>query len=177
MRLRILLALMLLLPVAAHASVALELSLEQLAQRADVVVRGRVNAQQAAWTRGGRIVTTVSVAVDEVLKGAAAQNVEVRHLGGHVGDIGQQVSGEVSFAPGEEVVLFLHAHPSVKGAFAVVGMSQGKFHLERAGDKVTARQDLSGLGLVAAPGAPIQDKRAEPLTLDELRARVKAAAP
>lgn len=159
----------------ARASVALELSVEQLTEKADLVVQGHVLGQQAAWTRGGRIVTIAHIAVDSVLKGAASGTVEVAHLGGHVGDIGQQVSGEVSFREGEEVLLFLEARRHQPGIYRVVGMSQGKFTLDRTGEMVIAHQSLDGLGLIAKPGGRIQEPAGASIPLAQLAARVARA--
>lgn len=171
-----LLALLLLAAAPAEASVARALTVEELTQQADLVVRGHVVGTESAWTRGGRIVTTVQLAVDAGLKGNAPQTLLVRHAGGHVGQIGQQVSGEVAFTPGEEVVLFLRAHPAGGGSYQVVGMSQGKFRVARQGLEVPgAQQELSGLGLLVE-GGKVEDRPGEKLTLPQLQDRVARAA-
>jgi hypothetical protein len=171
----LLLTLMLVSP-AAHASVAKALTVEELTAQADLVVRGHVTTQEAAWTRSGRIVTTVHLAVDAGIKGQPPETVDVRHVGGHVGQIGQQVSGEVAFTPGEEVVLFLRAHPTVTGTFVVVGMSQGKFHVDRGASIVPGvKQELDGLGLLTESGK-VEDRPGERLSLQELVDRVGRAA-
>lgn len=161
---------------AARASVALALSVEDLTSKADAVVRGHVTGQQAQWTRSGRIVTTVHVAVDATLKGAAPAAIDVRHTGGHVGDIGQQVIGEVGFTDGEEVVLFLRRHPADAKTFTVIGLSQGKFHVERSQAEVRAVQKLDGLGLRNPVDGHIEDKPGESLPLRELEQRIAKAA-
>jgi hypothetical protein len=162
----------------ARASVALAMDVDRLTRGSTLVVRGHVASQAATWTRAGRIVTTVKLTVDAALKGQAPTELQVRHLGGHVGNIGQQVEGEVRFTDGEEVVVFLRAHPTVRGVYQVVGMSQGKFHLDRSATTVLATQHLDGLGRVAQPGAAIDDSPGTSLSLPELEQRVtKAAAP
>ena len=167
---------LLLLAAPAEASVARALSVEELTAQADLVVRGHVTTQQAAWTRSGRIVTTVHLTVDAAIKGQPASTLDVRHVGGHVGQIGQQVSGEVAFTEGEEVVLFLRAHPTVTGTFVVVGMSQGKFHVDRAATTIPGvKQELDGLGLLTESGH-VEDRPGERLSLQQLIDRVARAA-
>jgi hypothetical protein len=163
-------------PARASASVALALSVEQLTLRADLVVRGHVVGQESAWTRGGRIVTTVHLAVDAALKGQASGTVKLVHLGGHVGDIGQQVSGEVAFTQGEEVVVFLRVRSHQPQLFQVLGMSQGKFTVDRTGPVATARQGLEGLGLIARPGGSIEERPGTAVALPQLLSRISRAA-
>ncbi len=159
----------------AGASVVIPLSIEQLAQKAEVVVRGRVTAQHADWTRGGRIVTTTTLAVTEALKGQPDAQVEVRSLGGSVGGVGQQVAGEVHFASGEEVVVFLRPTGLQGGSYAVVGMAQGKFAVSTRAQGPVATQSLEGLGFVDEPGQPVVERAAEPLPLADLSARIRRA--
>ena len=162
----------------ARASVAIALSVEELTQKSDLVVRGHVTSQESAWTRSGRIVTTVHLAVDSSLKGQAPATVDIRHTGGHVGDVGQQVSGEVAFANGEEVVVFLRRRPGSTTAFGVVGMSQGKFRVDRATSTPVATQKLEGLGLMRPSDHAIEDRPGASLPLGELEQRIaRAAAP
>lgn len=161
---------------AAWASVALALSVEDLTARADVVVRGHVTAQEARWTRGGRIVTTVHLAVDQALKGAPPSAIEIRHPGGRVGDIAQQVSGEVAFTDGEEAVVFLRQHLAGPGTYVVVGMSQGKFHVDRGQPTPLAVQKLDGLGLKRPDTGAIEDRPGESLPLEQLEQRILRAA-
>ena len=159
----------------ARASVAMAMSVEDLTDKADLVVRGKVLSQESQWTRAGRIVTTVHVVVDAGLKGQAPKTIDVEHRGGHVGKIAQQVEGEVAFADGEEVLLFLKPRAGSTTRFGVVGLGQGKFHIERSATSVVAKQKLEGLGLVQKPGGPIDDKKTgESLSLDELESRVTA---
>ena len=161
----------------ANASVVIPLSVEQLAQKAAVVVRGRVTAHHADWTRGGRIVTTTTVAVTAALKGQPAATVEVRSLGGLVGGVGQQVAGEVHFADGEEVVVFLRPTGLKGGSYAVVGMAQGKFAVATSAQGQLATQNLEGLGFVDEPGQPAVERKAEPVPLSDLEARIRRAVP
>ena len=125
----------------------------------------------------GRIVTDVEVAVDEVLAGSVASgSVWVSLPGGTVGELRQHVSGAPRLEPGEEVVLFLARGTE---GLRVVGLAQGAFHVQHSeeGRKVLATPVLpeelrlvDPLSLQPVPGS------ARTMELDELRARVLAAA-
>lgn len=117
----------------AGATVVEALGLEQLAARAQLVVRGRVESSSSAWDESNRrIFTRTRLQAAEVLKqGAAGQAsgngiVEVVVPGGEVGGIGQLVAGAPRFVPGEEVLLFLEA---TKRGWTPVALSLGKFTL------------------------------------------------
>ncbi|MCB9538356.1 MAG: hypothetical protein H6704_19065 [Myxococcales bacterium] len=112
----------------ATATTVVGYDLEGLARAADAIVVGRVVDRSAAW-RDGRIVTTVTLAADDVLKGEAASTFRVEVLGGSVDGISQRVAGVAAFEPDERVAVFLRAEKA-RAAFSVVGMSQGKMRLE-----------------------------------------------
>jgi hypothetical protein len=152
-------------PVA--ATTLLETSVEELARGADLVVRGKVLRTTAQW-RGGRIVTEAEIAVASAWKGAAGERVAVVVPGGRVGDVAQQVSGSPSFAQDEEVVVFAaRVGPRDLG---VVGLALGKFRVE--GDVV--RPHLEGARVEPRTLAP-GERRVEPMGVDELERRVRAA--
>ncbi|HUB10020.1 MAG TPA: hypothetical protein VMB50_23655 [Myxococcales bacterium] len=159
----------------AAASIARALSLDDLAARAEVVVLGRVTAQAPRWTPDHRrIVTRVTVRVEELWKGSAGATITVLRPGGELDGLGQVVLGEARFAVGELVVLFLVKRGDF---YRVVGMSQGAFRVEGG----TATQDLRELALVrASPDGPRIGAHGEgalpPMALGDLEARVAAAA-
>ena len=135
---------------AAHASTMVALSVEELAQRSDQVVKGRVVAlEPRASEDGKRISTVVTLQIDEVWKGAPAQDVRILALGGTMDGISQVVTGAAAFQDGEEVVVFLRRLRSAEPLSEVVGMAQGKLSVERddAGN-VVAVPSLKGLDLV-----------------------------
>ena len=146
--------------VSALASVILPLSLDELIDRADVVVHGKVVAQDSAW-EGGRIVSRSRVRVEGALKGAPGREVVLRSQGGVVDGIGQKVYGEASFAVGEELVVFgRHLGAELRA----VGMAQGKFRVVTELGVARAVQDLAGLAFAkreAASGAPLRIDHAD----------------
>ncbi len=102
-----------------------KLPMEDLARKADTIVLGTVTRQESAWdARHTAIYTTVTLAVERVLVGAAAKVVTLQVAGGSVGRMGMRTSNDAVFRDGERAIVFLDtsAVPST-----VVGMQQGKF--------------------------------------------------
>jgi hypothetical protein len=161
----------------AGATVMIREDLDTLTRQSDVIVRGKVTRLASRWTADHRrIVTDVDIEVSESLKGAPATVVRVTQPGGEVGDIGQRVSGLAVFSPGEEVVVFLQRRPGE--GYAVEGLAQGKFRVERSSDgtRAFAVPEPTGDALVldAATRQPIQvESRVR--ELEDLRREVRAA--
>ena len=123
-----LLALALIAPAVPAEALMIKAPPAALAKRADSVVRGRVVAVQSAWNEGHTtILTRVTVAVDEVWKGAVplGQALALTLPGGEVGDTGIWVEDTPVFTPAEDVVLFLER--DADGNAQVVAKAQGKF--------------------------------------------------
>ncbi|MEW5742859.1 MAG: hypothetical protein AB1938_28345 [Myxococcota bacterium] len=146
-----------------------------LTQSSEVVVRARVLASQARWTRDhARIITDTELEVLAAWKGSPGARVVVMQPGGIVGDVGQKVAGTARFEPGEEVVLFLEPRGE---RFTVAGMAQGAFHLARSSDgkAVFARQELDeALLLDPVTRQPVAGPTSI-LTVEQLEAMVRAA--
>src|SRR4029453_4549193 len=112
---------------ASHAAM-LNISIEELARKADTIVLGTVTQQASAWDdQHTAIHTDVTVEVEQVLTGLPREVVTLRVLGGVVGGVGMGTSNGPTFRVGERVIVCLdtHAVPS-----SVVGMQQGKFTVE-----------------------------------------------
>ena len=166
----------LLLGLAAGATTLIHQDVPELSRLADTVIRGTVVRTEGRWSGDRRtIFTEVEIQVAETLKGRARKSVIVRERGGVVGNIGQRVDGVASFQKGEEVVVFLARKPD--DSFAVEGMAQGKFRVERTSDGRAAfavRGDVEAVVLDRATGRPVQlEQRTR--TLDELRGEIRAA--
>ncbi len=154
---------------AAAATVARPATVEQLAREADAVVQGRVVEMESRWAPDGRhLLTRVTLRVSRVLRGSAGAEVALEVPGGSAGGFGQRVDAAPSFQAGEEAVVFLRR---VAGGRAVVhGLAQGKFRVEGG----EARPDLGGWAFVEE-ALPAGERRAEPMPLEELARRVRAA--
>jgi hypothetical protein len=98
------------------------------------VVVGRVTAVNPAWRTnefGDRlIVTVVSVAVDETLRGPTSAAVDVEVEGGTIGDVTLHVSDLEPVAPGDRAVFYLAR--SRRGAFVPHLRGQGVLKLDRS---------------------------------------------
>ncbi|MCK6548220.1 hypothetical protein L6R52_20390 [Myxococcota bacterium] len=169
----------------AHATVMIPLSIEDLAVKSAAVVRARVLSSEAAWdTQKQRIYTTTTLEVLDPIhaKSELPRQITIRTLGGEVGKIGMKVSGTEKFTLNEEVVVFVRRDPVVTTAFQVIGMSQGKYHVEReASGGVVAIPSVEGLAFVRPQGASgtlMVDPSTPPpsrIPLAQLRERVLAA--
>ncbi|RMG16570.1 MAG: hypothetical protein D6729_10650 [Deltaproteobacteria bacterium] len=163
-------------PAICLASTVLALSIEEMARRSDLVLRGRVEGQTTERI-DGRLYTLSTVKVEAVWKGAARDGVVVRQLGGRDGELATRVAGDAVLEPGEEVVLFLRRNPQGAPVYHLVGLAQAKFRVERRGGRLVARRDLGGLLLLdpaAGQALPAGKARApEAFDLDVLRRRVE----
>lgn len=99
-----------------------------LADRAPLIVTGRVLSGGAAVEPGGAPATAYAVAVEETVRGIApGAVVEVRSPGGVRSDgLGLAIRGAPRFAAGERVLLFLK--PDAGGGFRVLYLMLGAFH-------------------------------------------------
>ena len=88
------------------------LAIDELARKADLIVQGTVLDKICLRDDAGRIYTKVNIRVAEVWKGALPTNAPPPVLtivqgGGTVGDVREEVSGDVQYDAGEEFVAFL----------------------------------------------------------------------
>lgn len=160
----------------ALATQVIGLDVEELTWASDAIVEGRVTRVQSRWTAGGRlIVTEIDVEVASTLKGGAAEKVTLIQQGGTVGDLAQRVSGLASFREGEEVLLFLERQGSRR--FAVTGLAQGKFRIQRQRDgraALAVPEEIDATLLDATTRRPIES-RLQAVELAELKARISRA--
>ena len=123
----------------ASGTTLMRMSLAQISQAAQVIVRARCIGNSTRWD-AGEIWTFTSFDIEETWSGSAPAQISVRLLGGRVGKITSAVSGVPRFSPGEEVVLFLEN--TARGDFSIVSWEQGTFRIRRdvrTGDKVTVQ--------------------------------------
>jgi len=141
--------------------------IEELARRADDVVRGRVVSLEATRDEKGRPFTRVEVGVAECWKGAATNQLTVVLAGTVLGERRVLVVGEPEFLLDEEVVLFAVRNP--RGEAVTLDLARGKF-------LVTTNAVTGGL---EAANRPVKGGAAmpgfAPLELGELKRRVSKA--
>lgn len=148
----------------AAASSVVRLDLPSLSERAELIVVARVEKTESRFitSKSQRIVTDVTLVAEQTVLGPqAATRFVVRHLGGEVGDIGQLVQGEASYAVGERVVVFAAER---QGALFAVGMAQGVLH---------AYEDQNGVARVP-PTFATRERSTEGHRVDELVEEVRA---
>lgn len=132
----------------AEAATVEAMTLNEMAQRAEMILIGRVASSRADWnTRRTRIYTYVTLEVERFLKGGAGEDeITIRHWGGEAGGFRSLVPGSPQFVVGEEVLLFCAGTRA--RVPTVLGLALGKFTITRdaAGARILKR-DISGLVL------------------------------
>ncbi len=110
------------------ATTVVRLNLEQLVQRADLIVQGQVESVYSQWDEERRLgFTHVSIRVDEPLKGERRRSVLIRQVGGTAGTIQMSVAGVPQFKNGGMAIVFLKRQDDT--TFQVVGMNQGLYEV------------------------------------------------
>ena len=127
-----------LLSAPASATTLVPLSVEQMTDAADRIVRATVTEVWAEEDVQGQIWTRVQIEVDAILKGGETQALIVDQLGGIYHNDYAPIVGAARFSPGEEAIFFLEQFDS--GRLSVVGLFQGKYTVRI--DPDTAREML-----------------------------------
>jgi hypothetical protein len=162
--------------VDAHATTAVQVTMEEQVASARAIVRGRCTKIESRMV-GGRIFTYVTLDVSEVLKGDAAPGrLVIKQAGGAVGNLGEWITGSPRFDVGRESVVFLASDGG--GAYVVDGLFMGNFFVDEGLDGRTwLRRDSGGEGvLVVARDAEAAAVYTDELPLDDVRATVRREA-
>jgi hypothetical protein len=115
----------------ARAGTAVRLDLKGLVDSAASCLEARVLASRVELDLHGRPCTRLSLSVTRDLIAPSAGSLDVRIPGGILPDgSGLVLAGMPSFAPGEEILLFL-SEESTAGLRVPVGLAQGKFRIVR----------------------------------------------
>jgi hypothetical protein len=160
----------------AVATTLARMSIEQMSQRAEVIVRARCLESATVWD-AGEVWTLTSFEVEEVWRGPATARITVRLLGGRVGDLTSSVAGVPRFRPGEEVVLFLEA--TQRGDLSVVSWEQGTFRIRRdlATGQENVTQDTASFATFDAATRKFEATGIRNVSVEAFRLRVEAALP
>ena len=139
-------------PPPASATQVMRLDTEALTGGSNDIVVGRVEGTRSYWNPARtKILTDVTVAVDQTVKGSGAPRLVLTQLGGEVDGVRTTVEGGPLFAPGEEVLLFVWR--DARGRAQVNGLSQGKFEIAR--DPATGARTVQR----SLPGLVVRDAR------------------
>lgn len=172
-------------PPAARATVMVDVSLDDLIVRADLVVRGkvqRIGSRVHVIDGALEARTHVWLEVKEVLGGKAEgrQLVHLWELGGRYADTETIVAGAPRYTVGEEVVVFLQRDGEGQDVYRTLEMTQGKYHVleNGAGRETMAVRDLSEIAVARwnRRGAMrvVEPPAEKAVSLDKLRTRIKA---
>jgi len=143
-----------------------KMSTQDLVKLSEVIVLGKVVAQQGRRLEDGTHLTDVTLDVTAFVKsGDATQKTFTFPIyGGTVDGITKSFSGQTKYIDGEDVLLFLEApHPKL-GYRHTIGMAQGKFTVQvepGTGKKYLVR-DLGGIQLAGPNGRLEEPKTNEP---------------
>lgn len=144
-----LLVLSVLLAPAAMATTVRSFTLPNLFREADLVAMGEVTGERSFWNAArDTIYTEYTVSVESVKKGATVATVNVRLMGGTVGQTSLTIAGNAALATGERVLLFLRDQGSYH---TLVGMAQGKWTVRRVRGTDLVRRGSSVVGPEAPP--------------------------
>ncbi len=147
----------------ASASVIVHETLDAMAQRVPLIVRGRVVRSVASWDAEKRTIWTwTELSVTDAIKGKPGGLVLIKQPGGEVGGIGQAVSGAATFKEGEDCVLFLEPAPREASAFMVSGMAAGKIVMTEVKGVPTAVRDTTGLAFARPASGKIVEQVKSP---------------
>jgi hypothetical protein len=116
--------------------------IKKLSRDADVIVTGKVTQKESSWNESKtRIYTRATLEVQEYLKGSDNSSlVEVRYMGGEVGEVGELYSHMPRFDDDEEVLVFLKKEAKIK-EYRVLNGEEGKIKVltdEKSAAKTTS---------------------------------------
>jgi hypothetical protein len=148
-------------------------SLESLANAAELVVRGTVASKSCQRDGSGRIYTRIQLDITEVWKGDVPPNFSIVHGGGILGEERVTVSGQVQLEIGEEVVLFLVLNQ--RGEGVSIGLGQGKFRIEKdaKSGELCAHNPFQGDRRASNEMNPLSPHETSRLTVSALKSLVR----
>lgn len=151
------LAIPLMIPAFADATVVRYLELNEHVEDADLVVRARAGLERRIF-RGadGRPRTETPFEIVEVYKGSAKKKgdaVRLRQLGGILDGQSLSIGGDASFRESEEVVLFLRLDDDDPAVVYLAALGQSKYEVKEGLVGLEVERDLGGLGFYVEGGA------------------------
>jgi len=128
----------------------IEYALEELVRDSDSIVHATVVRSDVRMAIGDGSMapeTLTTFRVHEWIAGAGGEEVQIRELGGVWQGGGLRYDGTPTYAPGEEVILFLERRPEAPYDLRTYGMVQGKFIVRHGlgGVPSTVQRDLSSI--------------------------------
>ncbi len=133
----------------AAATSVLPVSLQRMAQTAEMIFHGTAIGNEVRLDQAsGRVATYTSFKVIEVIKGNPGVTHTIKQIGGQLpgSNVRQVIHGVPRFDVGEEYVVFLPKASSL-GFASPIGLSQGKFDIRKLNGQavVNIRSQLAAL--------------------------------
>lgn len=169
-------ALLLLVPVAANATIAQAVRFDDKVENAAAIVVGECVAQRSQWDAAHNWILTYSTfRVEQTLKGAPTQEITIVTPGGTVDNIAQEIIGVPRFREGEQHALFVR---NSQAGPTVLYLEQGDYKvLEERGERILQPAVSSavlidtGRGTAVAPEQPRRLRDFETSVRDTIRRR------
>jgi hypothetical protein len=172
-RLTLVVASLLTLPAAAIAHIEAPADFRTLVATAETIALGRVTDVRSTTLPSGEIVSVVTVAVDDTLKGTAETFVSVIVPGGEVGRIRTVMPGVPTLRVNDAAVFLLRRGPD--NVFRLATLGSGLYRLRReSGTGRIVIDPPAVAGQTAAPG--VIDRGSvmrQPMTVPEFEALVR----
>ena len=117
----------------ARATTILKMSDDDMVRHAALIIEGKVKKIASKWNADNtQIHSFIDIDVTNEIKGALAQDpkrIQIRVLGGTVGNVTMVIVDAPVFEVDEEVLLILRPNFD-KWLFPIVGFNQGKFRID-----------------------------------------------
>lgn len=155
------------------ATVMIPTDLPDVTASATLIVRGRVIDTRAFTdVANGPVMTAVTIAVSESLKGTAERTVTFRAHGGELGRYRQVLVGAPTFAVGDEAYFFLKR--AAAGDLWTVGLGAGVYKISLAAGVPVVNPPMVA-GLTATVGEPVVrgDSRRKPMAVSDFTGVVR----
>jgi hypothetical protein len=163
----------LLLLGSSSATLIPSVSFEQLTDTSEMIVAGRITNSWPAWDAEHKYIWThYNLTVSSAVKGSPGAVVEFAEPGGALDGRSTMIAGTVTYAVGDNLVLFLARMPN--GYLRTTGWAQGKYALDANG-RLHANASLGAEAIQAnSPSGASSVRTLDGMSITELRQRVAA---
>jgi hypothetical protein len=165
--------------IQAGATTVIAPTFDELVAQAQTIFQGTATKVESAWVGEGaerRIVTYVTFAVEDPIKGDAVGSYTIRMLGGTVEGRTMKVTDAPEFKVGDRDILFVENNG--KQFIPLVGIMHGRYRVQKDGSDRDLVTDDSGAPVSAVSrGAKVATTNAPAssgLTTDEFKAAIRA---
>ena len=161
----------------ARATTVIPPSFDDLVDKAEVIFHGNVTDVKSQWVGEGSeryIVSYVTFAVKDAVKGTPGEKYTLRMFGGEIDGEGMAVADAPKFAVGDEDILFVENNGSQ--VVPLVGIMFGRYHVrkDQMGRELVRTNEDAPLKSVNRIGQEEQQSTNEPdLTAAEFKAAIK----